>query len=138
MVSRRTILQGAVAVTTLPIIAGAVWNSHSSNATAVQYFRPFSPYKVLVDTRFAAARAYAHTAKWRGEPVYGFSGDITEVWYHDLYPRWQKGRAAIAGLTAFGALFCLAELARDVRMRVLQRNEHRFPAHEPLYSWVIA
>jgi hypothetical protein len=138
MVSRRTILQGAVAATTLPIIAGVVWNSQSSPATAVEYARPPSLYKVLVDTRFAAARAFAHTAQWRGEPVYGFNGDITDVWYHDLYPRWQQGRAAIAGLTAYGALFCLEELAREVRMRVIQRREHRFPAHESLYSWVIA
>jgi hypothetical protein len=35
-------------------------------------------------------------------------------------------------------LFCLEELAREVRMRVIQRREHRFPAHESLYSWVIA
>jgi hypothetical protein len=137
MVTRRTILQGAIAATSLPIVTSGLWNSEWP-ATAVDVLQQQSLYKVLIDTRFAAARAFAHTAQWRGEPVYGFNGDITNVWYHDLHPRWQQGRAAIAGFTAYGALFCLEELARDARMRVVLRNEHRFPRHEPLYSWVIA
>jgi hypothetical protein len=70
--------------------------------------------------------------------VHGFDGDITNIWYHDLQPRWQKAPAAIAGLTAHGALFCLERLAWDVGMRVVARAEQNFEGHETLYSWVIA
>jgi hypothetical protein len=143
MVSRRTILQGAIAATSLPIIASLAWKPAESDALAAQALpakaldHP-SLYKVLFDQRFEAARSFGRDAQWRGESVHAFDGDVTNVWYHDLHPRWQKGRAAIAGFTAYGALFCLEHLARDVRMRVVQRTEHRFPGHETLYSWVIA
>ena len=55
-------------------------------------------------------------------------GDMTRFWYDDLYHRWQKGPAAIAGLTAHGALFCLERLAWDQRMRVVFRGEHSLAA----------
>jgi hypothetical protein len=125
MVSRRTILQGAVAATSLPILAGVVWTTRSaaSSTPATALDHP-ALYKVLIDQRFAAARAFGHEAQRRGQPVHPFDGDITNVWYHDLHPRWQQSRAPIAGLTAHGALFCLEHLARDARMRVVHRVEH--------------
>jgi hypothetical protein len=95
-------------------------------------------YEVLVDQRFAPARAFGREAKRRGETVRAFNGDVTNVWYHDLYHRWKKGRAPIAGLTTYSALFCLQELARDARMRVTHRVEHHYPGKETLYSWIIA
>jgi hypothetical protein len=93
---------------------------------------------VLFDNRFAAARSFGRAAAWRGESVHGFDGDITNVWFHDLDPRWRKSPAAIAGFTAHGALFCLEQLAWDVRMRVVYRAEHPYEGHEMLYSWIIA
>ncbi len=143
MVSRRTILQGAVAATSLPIIASIAWSPRTDDAPAAQALpaqaldHP-SLYKVLFDQRFAEARSFGRDAQWRGESVHAFDGDVTDVWYHDLQPRWRESRAAIAGLTAYGALFCLEHLARDVRMRVVHRSEHRYAGHETLYSWVIA
>jgi hypothetical protein len=141
MVSRRSVLQGALAATSLPIIANvagaSTWPSPHADAPTAALDHP-SLYKVLFDRRFAAARAFGRDAEWRGESVHAFDGDITHVWYHDLHPRWQRGRAAIAGLTAHGALFCLEHLARDARMRVVHRAKHRYPGHETLYSWVIA
>jgi hypothetical protein len=137
MVSRRTILQGAAAAASLPILARVAWEPHPRAAPATALEHP-SLYTVLVDQRFAAARAFGRNAVGRGHSVHTFEGDITNVWYHDLYPRWQHGRAAIAGFTAHGALFCLEHLARDARMRVVHRLEHEFPGHERLYSWVIA
>ncbi len=138
MVSRRTILQGAIAATSLPLVAGVAWAPSRSPAAATAALDHPSLYKILFDERFAAAKAFAREAQWRGQPVQGFDGDITNVWYHDLQPRWQKERAAVAGLTAHGTLFCLEHLARDARMRVIHRTEHPHPGHETLYSWVIA
>jgi hypothetical protein len=137
MVTRRTILQGAVAATSIPIVAGVAWTPAEAAATTRALEHP-SLYKVLVDRRFAAARAFGRDAQWRGESVHAFDGDVTDLWYYDLQPRWQLARAAIAGLTAHGALFCLEHLARDVRMRVIHRAEHSYPGHEMLYSWIIA
>jgi hypothetical protein len=141
MVTRREILQGSIAVTWLPLVAGlSLAPVESAAARALDHAeRARVPlYKVLFDNRFATARSFGRTAAWRGESVHGFDGDITNVWYHDLHPRWQKGAVAIAGLTAHGALFCLEQLAWDVRMRVSYREELRFDGHEPLYSWIIA
>lgn len=45
---------------------------------------------------------------------------------------------AITGLTTYSALFCLQELARDARMRVIHRGEHQRPEQESLYIWIIA
>jgi hypothetical protein len=137
MISRRTVLKGAVAATSLPIVAGMAWTPRSADAATLALDHP-DLYKVLFDQRFAAARAFGSDARWRGMSVQGFSGDITDVWFHDLYPRWKQGRAAVAGLTTHGVLFCLEHLARDARMRVVHRSEHRFPGHETLYSWVLA
>jgi len=136
MITRRKILQGGLAAASVPLVAG-VSGSLLPAAHARALAHP-SLYKVLFDRRFAAARTFGRDAAWRGHAIQGFDGDITNVWYHDLHPRWQRGPAAIAGLTAHGALFCLERLAWDVRMRVVHRAEEKHEGHEPLYSWIIA
>ena len=140
MVSRREILQGGLAVTSLPLVAGLSLVPTQAGALVLDQadLARVPLYKVLFDNRFAPARSFGRAAAWRGESVHGFDGDITNVWFHDLHPRWQQGAAAIAGLTAHGALFCLEQLAWDVQMRVTYRAEHRYAGHEPLYSWIIA
>jgi hypothetical protein len=138
MISRRTILQGAVAATSLPILASVSWQPATHEGDPSAALDHLSLYKVLIDHRFAPARTFGREAEWRGHIVHAFNGDVTDVWYHDLYHRWRQGRAAIAGLTTYGALFCLQELARDARMRAIHRVEHRYQGHETLYSWVIA
>ncbi len=138
MISRRTILQGAVAATSVPVVASVAWTLRQPETMQATPLDHPSLYKVLVDKRFATARAFGRDAEGRGLPVQAFNGDITDVWFNDLYPKWRQGRAAIAGLTTHSVLFCLEQLARDARMRVVQRTEHRIPGHETLYSWVIA
>jgi hypothetical protein len=134
MISRRLILQSGLAATTLPLVGGLSL-APALHAKALEH--P-SLYKVLFDQRFAASREFGRHARWQGQSVQGFNGDITNIWYHDLHPRWREGAVAIAGLTAHGALFCLERLAWDVGMRVTHRAEQVYEAHEPLYSWVIA
>lgn len=139
MISRRTILKGAVAASSLPIVAGLLGQSQMTvTPAAAGILQHPSLYKILYDRRFAAARAFGREAQLHGAPVHAFDGDVTDVWYHDLQPRWRQGRAPIAGLTAYGAFFCLDQLARDARMRVIQSTEHASPGQETLYSWVIA
>ncbi len=52
------------------------------------------------------------------------SGDITGLWYGELYDRWRSAPFALAGMTDRMALFCLEQLARDARMRVVYRMAH--------------
>ena len=133
MTSRREVLQvGLAASVMLPL--GARARSVAVGAARVE---TVTLYKVLYDTRFAASVAFARRAAASGVAVHAMTGDMTRFWYDDLYHRWRQGPAAIAGLTAYGALFCLERLAWDQRMRVVYRGEHAEPA-ETLFSWVIA
>jgi len=96
-------------------------------------------YAVIFDERFAEARRFAGIARQRGVRTRGVRGDVTDLWYHELRPLWSRGAAAIAGVTAYGALFCLERLAWDHRMRVVHHGIHTDVANRPtLHSWVIA
>jgi hypothetical protein len=109
-----------VAASALPWAASASGVDLSASPDAVPL------YKVVYDTRFAAGVEFAQRASSRGLAVHAINGDMTRFWYDDLYHRWRRGPAAIAGLTARGALFCLEQLAWDQRMRVVFRAEHSF------------
>jgi hypothetical protein len=119
MPSRREFLQAGLAASAWPIAARADLAAPQQAATAVPL------YKVLYDTRFPASIEFARRAAGRGLAVHAMTGDMTRFWYDDLYHRWRKEPAAIAGLTAEGALFCLERLAWDQRMRVVYRGEHK-------------
>ena len=121
MTSRREFLKVGLAASALPVTARAGFAAEPSVATVPLY-------KVLYDTRFAASIAFARRAVARGLVVHPMGGDMTRFWYDDLYHQWQKGPAAIAGLTAHGVLFCLERLAWDQRMRVVFRGEHSLAA----------
>lgn len=118
MTSRRELLKAGLAASALPLAAGACFAAAEPARAAVPL------YKVLYDTRFAASVAFAERAAARGLAVLGLDGDVTRVWYHDLYHRWRQAPVAIAGLTASGALFCLERLAWDQSLRVVYRGEH--------------
>lgn len=126
MSSRREFLQMGVAAIALPISAHAVLSPASSILNGEPAATPL--YKVAFDERFSSSRAFAEEAERLGVPVHGIKGDMTDLWYHDLYARWKQGPAAIAGLTAHGPIFCLERLAWDQRMRVVFRADHRYRA----------
>ena len=119
MASRREVLEMTLAATTLPLTASALVAPMNRSDDELVL-----PYKVLYDVRFAAARAFADRIAARGSAAQPFAGDITRFWYDDLYHRWRDGPATIAGLTGYGALFCLEQLAAAQRLRVLFRSEH--------------
>jgi hypothetical protein len=123
MASRREFLQMGVAALTLPIAAGG---SLSSSIPLSNGESSIPLYKMVFDERFAASRAFAKEAERLGVPIHAIKGDMTDLWYHDLYARWKQGPVAIAGMTAHGAIFCLERLAWDQRMRVVFRADHRF------------
>jgi hypothetical protein len=123
MASRREFLQMGIAALALPIRA----QSPDPSCPSAEDGSSSTPiYKMVYDERFSASRAFAEEASRLGLSVYGIKGDMTDLWYHDLDARWKQGPAAIAGMTAHGAIFCLERLAWDKRMRVVFRADHRF------------
>lgn len=124
MTSRRDFLHITFAASVLPLAAGAV--EGPVPAVSVRDRVDAVPlYKVLYDTRFPASVAFARRVAAQGVVTQAMAGDMTQFWYEDLYHRWARGPAAIAGLTGYGALFCLERLAWDQRMRVVFRAEHK-------------
>lgn len=130
MTGRRQFLQIGLTATAWPFVAQA------AQAAGVGS-RPGTPLLgVVYDTRFDESVAFARRSAMLGLRAHAIAGDMTHLWFDEIYHHWRQGPAALAGLTAHGPLFCFAELARDVGMRVVFRAEHR--SADGLYTWVIA
>lgn len=119
--SRREFLKTAIAVSAMPIVAGAT----AGTATAAVSPQALPLYKVIFDEQFSECRAFARKVRTFGLPVQGITADVTALWFNDLHGRWQVNPIAIAGLTAPAALFCLERLAWEHGMRVIFHAEHR-------------
>ena len=85
------------------------------------YAEPPTPYRALYDERFEAGLAFSAEAARRGWVTRAIRGDITQVWFRELAPRWREGPAAVAGVTTPQTLFVLERLAWDVGLRVTSR-----------------
>jgi hypothetical protein len=99
-----------------------------------------SIYKVVFDTRYAAARAFAAETASRGIRITGIEGDVTALWVHDLRAHWAAGGCAVAGMTTERSLLCLEQLAHDTWQRVLARVQYRpgrSSSDARLVSWII-
>jgi len=79
----------------------------------------------VADTRIAASRDFAAQAMPNGERVVWIESDITKLWYEELDTRWRDEKIAVAGLTEYGAFFCLERLAMDRGLRVAFKGSHR-------------
>jgi hypothetical protein len=90
-------------------------------------------HHAIYDAQFAEAVAFAREAAALGIPRDAIRGDVTDLWYGSLSLRWRERPEATAGLTREDSLFCLEQLARDHRMRVVYRE-----SRGELVSWVIA
>src|ERR1044071_1531847 len=106
MLKRREFLQIGIAASALPLAAQAARASEP-----LGWLGPAAPavplYKAVYDSRVGASVAFASRAQELGLAVHAIEGDMTRLWYDDLYHRWRNGPAAIAGLTAHGPMFCL-------------------------------
>lgn len=131
MLSRRDFLKTGL------LTSGALLAPQPVLATSATVARQVIELAVF-DSRYGAGRDFASAARQMGLLTLGFEGDITGLWYHDLYHRWGKPSAAITGLTGEGALFCLEHLAWDAGLRVTERTVLPIRQGETLLSWVIA
>ncbi len=111
-------------------------------------------YRVVYDDRFELAKSFASRANEYGARLHAISGDITELWFGNLYRRWRTGPAFLAGMTLESSAVQLGYFARDQRHVIRYPNQvvtdgTRFGASEPttllsesmtpvrLVSWII-
>lgn len=121
MTNRREFLQIGVSASAWPLVARTI------QATGLEPGPGQVPVSLAVyDTRFPQSVAFGQRCAALGLRTCAIDADMTRLWYDEIYYRWKEGPQAIAGLTAHGPMFCFAELARDVRMRLVFRAEHQF------------
>src|SRR5687767_256444 len=97
MTNRREFLQIGVAASAWPLVARA---AHAAGIDDVRGLVPISA--VVYDTRFLESTAFAARSATLGLPVHPIAADMTRLWYEEIYHRWRKEPAAIAGLTTYG------------------------------------
>lgn len=124
MTNRREFLQIGIAASALPLAAQAARAAEPLGWLGAAGSPAVPLYKAVYDSRFSSSVAFAGRAQELGVAVHAIEGDMTRLWYDDLYHRWRNGPAAIAGLTAHGPMFCLERLAWDSGLRVVFRAEH--------------
>ena len=121
-VNRREVVAGCVAAVAVPLVLEGVLGhapaSDSRGATAL--------FRIIYEGSAASGRAFGREASRLGGAVREIRGDMTQVWYEEIAPRWRHEGAAIGGLTAAGALFCFEQLAWDAGMRVVYRAQHSY------------
>jgi hypothetical protein len=127
MTSRREFLQIGIAASAWPLATQAARAAGFDGRGGSVPSLPL--YKVVYDTRFAASVAFGRRAASLGAPVHAIQGDMTSLWFDDIYHRWRESPVAIAGLTAQGPLFCFERLAWDQGLRVVFRAEHGAAEH---------
>ena len=108
MTSRRDVVRGGLALSTLAILSpkGALAGPRVDAAELA------ASIITMADWSFAASAEFAHEVERHGLSLRGFDGDVGGLWLHAIEPRLATGRAAIVGLTGPGVLFCLETLAR--------------------------
>ena len=130
MTSRREFLQIGIAASAWPLATQAARAAGFDGLGGFAGAMPSVPlYKVIYDTRFASSVAFGRRAASLGASVHAIEGDMTRLWFDDIYHRWKQSPVAIAGLTAQGPLFCFERLAWDQGLRVVFRAEHRPTEH---------
>ena len=126
MTDRRQVLIAGLAGSLLPM---------APLASAAGAAGPPSIHRAIYDRTLEDGRAFAAEAAGRGWATAAIDGDVTDLWFHDLGPRWRRGPAPIAGVTRQNSLFVLDHLARDAGMRVIVRTDL---LRDGAVSWLIA
>ena len=117
MTNRREFIQQSAALSAAPFVLGPAIG-------AAAPAERMSPVLVIFDHQYVESRLFASALAARGFQTHGINGDVTALWYDDLYHRWAAGPSPIVGLTGASSLFCLEHLAWKVERRVVFRAEH--------------
>jgi hypothetical protein len=138
IIDRRTLLRSGAAVSTVAFVPGLSAGASGDVGLGIERF--------VFDNRFSDAIDAARSAAAKGIRLSEVDGDMTALWYDDLNLRWKKRPMTLAGVTGEDALFVLATLAPEYRMRVVHQAQVGVAALTaqgrveslPLYSWIIA
>ncbi len=125
MSNRRDVIKGGLALSSAPMLLGSKLPALAAGTP--KYAGP-KVSKVICDLLIPESRTFAREARRYRLPVHEISGDITELWYDDLYHLWRREPTAIAGLTASRTLFCLERLAWSAGLSVRFRIDQDAPA----------
>lgn len=120
MTTRRQVLKTTATALTLSSIGHGVFGFADEKAAGL----PF--YKILYEDRAGDSLAFAASVRGLGGSVYGVHGELHELWATDLNPVWQRGPAAIAGLTTEPDAFTLEILGREAGLAPVFRGVHVF------------
>ena len=138
IIDRRNLLKSGAAISAAAIVPGLSAGALSKSGLSIERF--------VFDSRFPGTLEAARSAAAQQIRLSEVSGDMTSLWYDDLNLRWKKQPMTLAGVTGEDALFVLATLAPEYRMRVVHQAEVGVAALKiqgrveslPLYSWIIA
>jgi hypothetical protein len=121
MQSRREFLQ------TGAVVSAIAMNGVLAGSAAAIGVRPSVPLRwALYDDRYAEGRSFAAAAAAQGIAARALDdGDITRFWHDELDVLWRREPAAIAGLTQFGPMLVIEQLAAEARMHLTLLGEHR-------------
>lgn len=124
MIDRRSVLKvGAAGV------AGALVGMHGTLLGANRAHSPSPLRGAVFSARFQEGMAFAEEMQRGHVATFSAGYDIAKLWYGDLEGGLSQQGGPIAGLTDRVTLFCLEELARSARMRVLYRVDHVIDGH---------
>ena len=119
-----TMLFGALSAGGLSAMASAVGGADEH--VPAQESSALEIYMVVYDHRMPDSAAFAERSRSLGLRTEDLDrGDVTALWYNDLYHRWKKSPVAIAGLTTYEALFVLEGFGNDAGLRRTFSAEHR-------------
>jgi hypothetical protein len=121
-------MQTGAAVSAFAAVIGAAGSARATQVLAGAPSR-IDFYRVLYDQDHPAATVFGHAAKAAGLPIHGLRANptsyhLTAFWYDDLYYRWRKGPAAIAGMTPVHVALYLQLLGQDAGLRLVLRAQH--------------
>lgn len=121
MRNRREFLQTGAA------IAAIAMNSKLAANAAIGERPRVSLRWALYDDRYEDGRSFAAAAAAQGIATRALvDGDITRFWHDELDVLWRREPAPIAGLTQFGPMLVIEQLAAECRMHLTVSGEHRF------------
>ena len=115
--TRRDVIQSGIGVAV--VAASSLRLQVGSTIAATLRF-----HTVAYDGRFGEARLFAARARQLGADVYDIDGDITGLWYGQLYPQWKRVPTPVAGITRFNSLLALQLMAGVEGLRVIYRAHH--------------
>lgn len=85
-----------------------------------------APRATIYDDRYAEGRRFAAALTAAGTAAHALDrGDITRLYNERLDALWRREPVTIAGLTQFGPMLVLEQLAGERRLRLALRVEHR-------------